>query len=354
MADPIAIGIVGAGAIVRARHMPGLGKIDGVSVVAVCNRRLELARKFAADYQVPHVVENWPDLVARDDIDVVWIGATPNLHRDVTVAALAAGKHVFCQARMARNLAEAIDMRTAAAAHPALVTMICPPPMGMPGDRVMRRLLGPQCYVGQIRHVHLRNLSAACLDPDAELHWRMDRSVSGQNAFALGIYIEVLNRWIGPAARVHAVHRTWTGTRRHGETGQVVPVEIPESLSIVAELDRGGVGLYELNGVSAHAPADRLEIYGTEGTIHYHFDAAGEERILAARRDDAHLVEVPIGAAERRRWTVEADFIDAVRTGDQSAIEPNFDDGVQYMAFIDAAYRSASSQRAVEVRRTDV
>jgi predicted dehydrogenase len=351
MSGQLKVGIIGAGSIVRSRHMPGLRAIDGVSVVGVCNRRTETAERFAADYDVPQVITHWPDLIARDDIDVVWIGTTPHLHKEITLAALAAGKHVFRQDRMCLNLAEAREMVAAADAHPDLVTMICPPPMGMPGDRVMRRLLQRERYVGQMRHVHLRNLSATCLDPGADLHWRLDRSLSGQNAFAMGIYIEVLNRWIGPARRVTAVTRIWTQFRPHPETRKPTPVEIPEALNIIAELENDGIGFYQVNGVSAHAPSDMLEIYGTEGTLHYHFDGSGNERIFGAKRSDGKLAEIAIPPGEHRPWTVEADFIRAVRTGDKSVIEPNFHHGIQYMAFIDAVHRSAESRRSVDVAK---
>lgn len=352
MADkPIRIGIIGAGGIVRSRHMPGLAKIDGVSVAAVCNRRRSTAEQFAQDFGVADVHDRWREVVERTDLDVIWIGTTPYLHRELTEAALAAGKHVFCQARMAMNLAEAKAMAAAADAHPDCVTMICPPPMGMPGDRVMRRLLHDENFAGEIRHVRLWNLSAGCLDADAEMTWRLDKRQSGLNAFAFGIYIEVLNRWIGPARRVTAVLRQFTERRRDPQSDKMIPVEIPESLNLIADLAGGGVGVYEFNGVSAHAPSDRLEIYGTRGTIHYLFDPSGNERILAGRPDEKALADVPISPAERHEWTVEADFIHAVRTGDTSAVEPNFHHGLQYMAFIEATYQSAQSGRTADIER---
>jgi len=344
---PVRIGIIGAGGIVRTRHMPGLAEIDGVQVLAVCNRHEESTRRFAADFDIPRTCRKWQDVVAMDDIDVIWIGTTPYMHCPITLAALDAGKHVFCQARMCMNLDEARRMVAAADAHPELVTMICPPPHGMVGDRVMRRLLHEERFCGDLRHVHLRNLAGNLLDPHAELHWRLDKQQSGLNAFALGIYVEVLNRWIGPARRVAALTKIWTHQRRHPETGQLAPVQIPESINIVAELANGALGVYELNGVSAHAPPDSLELYGTAGTLVYRF--GGDESIEGARVGQERLKPIPIPPDERREWTVEADFIHAVRTGDKSRIEPDFHDGLAYMEFIEAVYRSAESGRAVEL-----
>ena len=52
-------------------------------------------------------MRNWPELLALPDIDIIWIGTPPVMHSAVTVSALEAGKHVFCQARMSMDLAEA-------------------------------------------------------------------------------------------------------------------------------------------------------------------------------------------------------------------------------------------------------
>ncbi len=86
-------------------------------------------------------MEHWPELVCREDVDAVWIGTTPYMHAEISQYALRAGKHVFCQARMAMNLAEAQLMWEASVSNPELVAMLCPPPYGMKGDATMKRLL---------------------------------------------------------------------------------------------------------------------------------------------------------------------------------------------------------------------
>ena len=138
---PIRIGIIGAGGIVKTRHLPGLAKVDDCQVVAVHNRRRANAEAVAAEWKIPHVVDSAEAVYGRADINAVLIGTTPYLHKELTLKSLAAGKHVFCQARMARDLAEARDMLAAARAYPRLVTMICPAPHVDAGDRVVRKIL---------------------------------------------------------------------------------------------------------------------------------------------------------------------------------------------------------------------
>ena len=113
--NKLRMGIVGAGAIVRDRHLPGLKKHPEVEIVAVSNSTYESAEKFCQE-NAPHAtpMANWADLLAVPDLDIVWIGTPPYMHSAVTLSALEAGKHVFCQARMAMDLTEATEMLTAA------------------------------------------------------------------------------------------------------------------------------------------------------------------------------------------------------------------------------------------------
>ena len=63
----IRIGFVGAGSICRSRHLPGLQALENVEVVAVCNRSRESSRKVAEVFHIPEVMDDWRELVARDD-----------------------------------------------------------------------------------------------------------------------------------------------------------------------------------------------------------------------------------------------------------------------------------------------
>lgn len=104
MSDRIRVGFVGAGENTRVRHIPGFRKIDGVSLAGVVNRSRESSERVAREFGIPRVYDKWEDLVADPEIDAVCIGTWPYLHCPVTVAALDAGKHVLCEARMAMSV----------------------------------------------------------------------------------------------------------------------------------------------------------------------------------------------------------------------------------------------------------
>src|SRR5438552_1205729 len=137
----IRIGLIGAGANTRLRHIPGLRAAADVEIVAVCNRRPESTAAVAREFNVPRVFEQWEHLVADADIDAVVIGTWPYLHCPITVAALQAGKHVLTEARLSMNAAEAHHMLKIARAHSRLTTQVVPSPFGLKGHDVMKQLI---------------------------------------------------------------------------------------------------------------------------------------------------------------------------------------------------------------------
>src|SRR5207237_9148884 len=151
------IGIVGGGNIVRTRHLPALKKRPDVEIVAVSNSTYESSESFCRDNSLSALpMRDWAELVASPDIDIVWIGTTPYMHSAVTISALEGGKHVFCQARMSMDQAEAEEMLAASKRYPELVTMLCPPPFGLRGDLMVKKTLAEN-YIGQPHHVPLQS-----------------------------------------------------------------------------------------------------------------------------------------------------------------------------------------------------
>lgn len=341
--ERLRIGFVGAGDIVRLRHVPGLRQIPGMELVGVANRSQESSERAAQELGIGRVYPDWRALVQSDDVDVVWIGTHPSTHREVSLAALEADKHVFCQARMAPDYRSARAM-WAASERSERTTMLCPPPHYMRGDRVVRALLADG-FVGRPYNVVVRSYSANFADPTTPLHWRQQRDVSGYNTLDVGMMIEVMHRWLGYARRITAIEKTVFPTRPTADGGQG-PVERPDTLSAIAELENGALATMAWSGLARHAAdGNTFEIYGSGGTIRYLY---ASDTILAGKAGDDGLREVPIPADQAREWTVEADFVEGVREGKRS-VEPSFWDGLKYIELTEAIFRSAETGQAVEM-----
>lgn len=339
MSKRVRIGIVGAGGIVKSRHLPALKAMPEVEIVAVCNSSLESSQRFCAEF-LPEAqpMEHWPQLVSRDDIDAVWIGTTPQLHSEITCYALRAGKHVFCQARMAMNLAESQLMWEASMSNPELVTMLCPPPYGMKGDLTVKRLLA-EGAIGKPHQAVLHSLNGGWLDPEAPAHWRQRVEISGLQVLTFGIYVEVIQRWLGDIVAVQADGAVVFPDRQGYE------IEIPDYLNVLCTFRSGAKGNLTFSGVAAHAPQDGVEIYGTEGTLTYNF--VTDEIRLGKRRGE--MQSVPIPANEAKEWTVERDFVEAVLNPSAPRPKPDFLEGIKYMRVVQAAAESMDGGDVVRV-----
>lgn len=323
----IRLGIVGAGDIVRTRHLPALQRIKDVEIVAVSNSSYASAEKFCKEH-APHAtpIEDWADLLMLPELDAIWIGTPPYMHSAVTVSALEAEKHVFCQARMAMDYAEAEEMLATAKRFPNLVTMLCPPPMGLRGDLAVKKLLDEN-YIGTPHHVRLQSFAGAYLDPEAAPHWRQRIEISGLNVLALGIYAEVIQRWLGEITGVYARGKT-VHTLRQG-----YEVMVPDLLTVLCTFASGAEGVLEFSGINALAESDRLEVYGDKGTMRYDF---GADKIHAGLANDRDLHEVEVTPELAGEWTVEDDFIAAVRSKGKTKPQPSFEEGASYMRVVQA------------------
>jgi predicted dehydrogenase len=336
------IGIVGAGSIVRARHLPALKKHSEVEIVAVSNSTYESSEKFCRE-NVPHAtpMRNWPEVLALPELDIIWIGTPPYLHSAVTISALEAGKHVFCQARMAMDLAEAEEMLAASKRYPELVTMLCPPPFGMRADLLVKKILAEN-YIGQPHHVRLQSFTGNYLDPEAPPHWRQRIELSGLNVLTLGIYVEVLQRWLGDIGGVFARGKIVHPMR------QVFEEIIPDLLTVLCAFDNGAEGVLEFSGVDAMAPGDRLEIYGSAGTLTYDFDS---DVVQVGKLGDRALHVVDLPAELEGEWRVEEDFLAAVKSKGRIRPRPNFEEGVRYMRVVQAVADSRARNEWVEIKK---
>lgn len=341
MADSvIRVGIVGAGDNTRKKHIPGLQAIPGVEVVSVCNRTLESSQRVAGEFGIPKVYERWWELIDAGDTDAIMIGTWPYMHARMTVRALEAGKHVLCEARMARNLAEAQAMLAAAQANPQLVAQIVPSPLSLGVDRAIQRLLA-EGYLGEVLVVEIR-AGSSFSNPDAPLHWRHDYDLSGLNIMSMGIWYEALLRWVGEAVAVSAMGKVFT-TMRKDAGGRLRAVRVPEHIDVLADMACGAQARITISSVTGLAGPDSATLYGSAGTLRF-----VDGMLYGARRGETALQPAAIQPEEKGVWRVEEEFVNAIR-GQEIITHTDFETGVKYMAFTEAVTRSMAERRTVPV-----
>jgi predicted dehydrogenase len=341
--QPVRIGIVGAGKNTRERHIPGFRGLPDVEVRGVVNSTPESSARAARELGISKTYPRWQDLIADAQIDAVCIGTWPDLHCEITCAALEAGKHVLTEARMARNAEEAHRMAQAAHQHPGLVKQIVPSPFGLVQDEHVREMIRAG-FLGEIREVVVIGANNVFANPAAPLHWRQDANRSGYNVLSLGILHETVLRWAPPPVSVFARSQTFGQSRPASDGVGRVEVSVPDSVQILTDLENGGRGLYHISGVCHFGPGNQIHLYGSEGTLRYEISPV--ERLLTGRAGEKQLLEFEVPAEKRGGWRVEAEFIGAIR-GYETVRFTDFATGVKYMEFTESVARSAASQTRV-------
>src|SRR5215813_10042402 len=277
------IGIVGAGNIVRTRHLPTLKSNPDVEIVAVSNSTYESSENFCCE-----------------------------------------------------NSLSALPMRDWA----ELVTMLCPPPFGLHGDLMVKKILAEN-YIGQPHHVRLQSFHGNYLDPDTPAHWRQKIEINGLNTLTLGIYIEVLQRWLGDITGVFARGKIIQPLR------EAYNVIVPDLLTVLCSFESGAEGVLEFSGINALAEGDRLEIYGNTGTLTYDFTA---DVMQTGKVGDRALHVVDIPTELEGEWRVEEDFLAAVKSKGRVHPHPNFEDGLRYMRVVQAVSDSRARNEWVAIK----
>ncbi|MBI1914075.1 MAG: Gfo/Idh/MocA family oxidoreductase [Planctomycetes bacterium] len=353
---PLRIGLVGAGANTRSRHIPGLRALPGVEIVTVCNRRPESTAAVAREFGIPRSCASWEDVVRDPEVDAVVIGTWPYLHCPITLATLAAGKHVLTEARMAMNAAEAHRMLAASRRHPELVCQIVPSPFGLKGDRVMRELIDSG-FLGRLRQVEVIGLTNAFGDESTPLSWRQDAALSGFNMLTLGILHETLLRWAPPPVRVLAQVHAFVAERPDPETKQRHAAGTPDTVQVLTILEGGARAVYDLSGVAPFGQGQGITLFGSDGVLEYDLPtdrirgASKQRGAAGARRGE--LQDIPIPPEKAGGWRVEEEFVEAIRDG-KPIRHTDFATGVAYMEFTEAVARSARSSGAVELPLLEV
>ena len=338
--ETIRVGVVGAGTNTVTMHIPKLQEIDGVEIVSVCNRSRASSERVASRFGIPNVYEAWSDLIEADDSDAIVVGTWPYLHCATSLAALASGKHILCEARMAMNLEEAQLMYDAALSNPDLVAQIVPSPMTLWADKTIQRLIADG-YVGDILSVEVRSSGSEFIDPDGPMHWRQNTDFSGMNIMTMGIWYEAMRRWVGDPLSVFAQGKTFTKMRKDAETGVMRAIRVPEHIDVVMDLICGAQGYLKISTIQGLAGENDATIYGSEGTIRM-----GDGRIYGAQRGDDALSEIEIRPEDHAEWRVEEEFVNAIR-GLEKVTHTPFEVGIKYMEFTEAVNRSMAEGKAI-------
>jgi len=340
-------------------------------LVGVCTARQETAAKAKQQGGFEVCTTDFRELIAREDVHIVNVCTPNDLHKPVVLAALEAGKHVYCDKPLALNLAEAREI--AAAARQSAVTHQMTFHMRFIPALMRASQLVEQGFLGRVFHFRMAYLHCGYADADRPLSWRLTKARAGAGALGdLGSHaIDLTRHLLGEIAAVNAHTETFIGDRpRERGARERVPVEVDDYCLIRARLAQGGVGTIEASRYATGTDDDMVfEIYGEKGALRFNlmqpnylevFDETDPGGELGGSRGFKRLATVqhypppsvlpssklPVGWM-RFHISCLHSFLSHVAAGEPAA--PDLIEGARTQAVMQAALESSASGQWQEV-----
>jgi predicted dehydrogenase len=284
--NELKVGLIGSGFMGRA-HADAFRRVGFLDrslparprLYMLADRDEGIASTAAAAFGFEKSTGNWRELVNNPDVDVVDITTPNNLHSEMALAAIEAGKHVYCEKPLALSLVEAEEMQ-AAADRRGVKTMVAFNNLKAPAAKLAREMI----QNGEIgRPIRFRGWfdQGFFSDPELPYSWRCSRTEAGSGALGdLGSHvISVAQYLMGDVAAVCACDQTFFRTRpvrAAGEGYEAIAVKNAER-RVVENEDQIQSLLRFVSGAGGIIEASRVtvgkvfginwEVSGTEGTI---------------------------------------------------------------------------------------
>lgn len=189
--DKLRFGVIGLRNFGRGAHIKGIEANDNAELVAVCDVLADLAEQTGKEHGVDFYTD-YKELLKRDDIDAVTVATPDQVHEEITVAALRAGKHVLCEKPMALSVEKCINMINASkeSGKKLMVGQICRYAPGF----VLAKKLVEDGQIGELYFVESEYAHDYSKLTDAT--WRFDPKSPREPVTGGGCHAVDLLRWI--------------------------------------------------------------------------------------------------------------------------------------------------------------
>lgn len=357
MSGKTGIGLIGCGLMgrIHAWELSQHADADGVPIVpvAAADPSADARQKVAETWDFASLHDSADAVLANPEVDALWICTPTFTHRDLVAAALASGKHVYCEKPLAPRIEIVRELRDLAA-ESGLVCQVGFESRWQAIPRFIRLLLDSGELGSVMGYVQRSDevFPATSFNPNVS-EWRANVEQTGGGALIEHSIHEVdLLCWMfGPATHVAAATRSVLGR------------EVEDTAALTITHESGVVGtLMTIWNRMEGRDENRFEIFSENGTVEATWGGvvldAPQNGIRVHRGDGKAAPDAPLITADYLSarglhkpffWARVADaaFLRAVRSGSESPCD--FDAGLTAHAVVDAAYRSAATGETVAV-----
>jgi predicted dehydrogenase len=366
----LGVGIIGVSPVrgwAVTAHIPALRALPNYQIRALSAHSPESARAAGEVFGVRAVFTDHQQLVTQPDIDLVAVTVKVPHHRALVSAALGAGKAVYCEWPLGRDLDDAQAMAALAAAQ-GVPTVVGLQARQAPAIAFVQQLLNDN-YVGEVLSTTMVGLSVpgdVVVQPNA---YMLDKT-NGANVLtiAVGHSLDILNYVLGEFADLSAVSDLRRPLITIEETGEQIVKTAADQIAVIGTLTSGATASVHLREAVAGGTGFLWEINGTNGTLRITADAAQPQiypLTVAGARGRNEPAELPAPAALTQKWPTltslegtpaynvgRAYAAFAADIANRTHTVPDFADAVRRHEVITAIERSAATGERVKAEPT--
>jgi predicted dehydrogenase len=346
-----------------------------------CGRHEAPLKEFAQHWGWEETETDWKKMVARKDVDIVDISAPQNMHHEIALGAIKAGKHVFSEKPMAMSYKQAKEMYEAAE-KAGVKHYINHNYRRCPAIMLAKKLIDDG-KIGRVYHFLGEYLQSWIMDPSFPLTWHLRKETA-----AYGPHIDLGSHTIDIARFLVGEITSITGMIRNFITERPLPDEVAAGTFKAAGAAGGGRGKVGVedgammtvgfeNGAIGCINTSRFaggrfnylhfEIYGEKGSLAWDFERMNELKYMS--KDDPEyaqgfrtiVVTDPVHPYISAWWPpghiigYEHEFVHAAADFVKAIVEdkpawPSFYDGMKGMQVIEAGIQSAQTGRRVDIK----
>ncbi len=357
----IRVGIVGASpnrGFASIAHIPALQALSEFEISAVCTTRQELAEAAARHYGIPLAFSDPEKLARHPAVDLVTVSVKVPDHYPPVMAAIEAGKHVYCEWPLGRDTDEAVRMLTAAK-RKGIRHAVGLQGQTSPAINYVKDLVA-EGYVGRVLAATMIGC-APNWGPSIDRAYQADRA-NGANLLTItgGHQIDALCHCLGEFRELSAFAVSQRGQIPLQDTGELVAKDSPDQLVVNGVVGDGAVVSFQIRGGMARGTDFLFEIHGEEGDLQLTATSRTsmqrqELLVKGARGEGSALADVPI--PDKYRWVPEGvpsgspynvaqlyrRLAESIRGG--KPVSPGFDAAVTRHRLLDMITRASETGR---------
>ncbi|MEM7444202.1 MAG: Gfo/Idh/MocA family oxidoreductase [Pseudomonadota bacterium] len=373
MSRKIRIGVIGSGYMGKAHAIAykAAATVFGLDVEPVCEMlcttTAEGAKRDAKLLGFNRSTDNWRGLIDDDQVDAINISTPPFTHLEMGLAAIEAGKPVFCEKPLAMNAADALTLaeRAEAAGVPNLVGYNY---IKHPSAQLATEIVHSG-EIGEIIHFAGTHIEDYFHDPKQPAKWRVEQRTASLAGALADVGTHIINAMLkvaGPVERLVA-DTSIVHPQRPGKGDATLTVENDDQVQFMARLATGAMAsIYASRVAAGKKMGYAFSVTGTKGAVSFDLEQPGEVHLYSAgdpnhregfkriltgpdHPDYLNFCQGPAhGFGYNDMIMIEArDFVTAIV--EQKPVWPTFRDGYDVDRIVDAVLRSREEARWVDI-----